>query len=283
MAPQRKPFFSRTGRFEIIAHRGSSREFPENTLASFRRALEICPQAILELDVWPSRDGHVMVMHDGLLEKSTSGAGPVFSKTLAELREFEAGYSISFDSGVTYPYRGRGHRLATLPEVFSEFPDARMSVDIKYNAPAFAAQVVKLVEEFHAEDRVILGSFHNRIVKLVRSLNSRVATSFSKAEVLRFIIMHKLCLSRLFRGGGDAMMIPEYTSDRYPEEADEVLLQGMHVVSPRFIKDAHKKGIPVFIWTVNRSENMRRLINWGVDGIVSDLPGELCKIVVGRE
>ena len=79
------------------------------------------------------------------------------------------------------------------------------------------------------------------------------------------------------------MMIPEYTSDRYPEEADEVLLQGMRIVSPRFIKDAHKKGIPVFIWTVNRSENMRRLINWGVDGIVSDLPGELCKIAVERE
>ena len=278
MARNKKQFFKKGQKFEIIAHRGASREFPENTLVAFQRALEICPDAVLETDVWPSRDGYIVVMHDELLQGSTDGSGPVYSLTLKELKELEAGSAVSFDDGTSYPFRGRGFRMATLKEVLTSFPNARMSIDIKYNNKAFAQSVVSCIEEYGAAERVILGSFHNRILYLVRRLNTKIATSFSKNEILFFFLLSKFRLGSLFKSDGDAIMMPEYSDGDHPEKMDERFFQGIRVLTPNLVKQAHKKGWPVFVWTVDREENMSRLIEWGVDGIVSNLPGKLREI-----
>lgn len=275
MAAEKKAFFKKGQKFEIIAHRGSSREFPENTLESFQRALEIYPHAVLEMDVWPSRDGHIIIMHDELLQGSTSGVGPVYSLSLKELKELEAGYAVTFDGGRTYPFRGKGIRIATLEEVLTSFPQARMSIDIKYNDRDFARSVVSFLEEHKAADRVILGSFHNRIVSLVRGLNKYIATSFSKKEILLFFLLSTLRLSSLFNPEGDAIMMPEYSDGDHPEKMDEIFFQGIRVLTPALVRQAHQKGLAVFIWTVDREDNMRRLIQWGVDGIVSNVPMKL--------
>lgn len=278
MTKSKKPFFNNEQQLEIIAHRGASREFPENTLEAFQRALEIYPDAILETDVWPSRDGHIVVMHDELLQGSTNGSGPVYSLSLKELKELEAGHAISFDGGMTYPFKGRGFKIATLKEVFTSFPQARMSIDIKYNNESFARSVVSYIEEHGATERVILGSFHNRILYLVRKLNRDIATSFSKSEILLFFLLSKIGFGSLFKSKADAIMMPEYSDGEHPERMDEMFFQGVRVLTPNLVKQAHKKGWPVFVWTVDREKNMSRLIEWGVDGIVSNLPDKLSEI-----
>ncbi len=261
--------------FEIIAHRGSSREFPENTLESFARAVELYDDVILELDLWMSKDREIVVMHDGVLEKTTSGTGPLDRVTLQSIKEVEAGHNISFDGGATFPFRGRGFRPATLGEVLTMFPRSRISADIKYDSPDFARQVVRCLEEYDALDRVIVGSFHDRIVSLVRRECPLAATSFSRGEVLRFVFMQKAGLLSLGHFRGDALMVPEFSSGEKPEDLGPGVFQGFRVVTPAFIEAARSLGLPVFVWTVNRRENMDRLISWGVDGIISDYPERL--------
>lgn len=273
-----KPFFNHGTSFQIIAHRGASRQFPENTIESFARAVEIHSDVILELDLWMSMDREIIVMHDGVLEKTTSGRGPICGSTLAEIKEAEAGYGVSFDGGETYPFRGRGIRPAAFREVLERFPLSRVSADIKYDSPDFARSVLRCISEYGAEDRVIVGSFHERIVSLVRRENPRLATSFSRNEVLLFAFMSKARLPFFPRFRGDALMVPEFSSGDMPEDLGRGVFQGLRIVTPRFIKAAHDHGKAVYVWTVNRRENMERLISWGVDGIVSDFPDTLAQI-----
>ncbi|HOW82274.1 MAG TPA: glycerophosphodiester phosphodiesterase [Spirochaetota bacterium] len=271
----KKNFFIPTRKFEIIAHRGSPREYPENTAESFARALEIWSDAVLELDVWRTADERIVVMHDGVLDASTDGSGPVGAATLAEIRELEAGHNISFDGGKSFPFRGRGFRVAEFGELLRKFPRARMSVDIKYDSIEFARSVLDCIEENDAASRVIVGSFHGRIVSWVRRANPVVATSFSKWEIIRFMALQRLGLAFLAGTKGDAFMVPEYTGADKPEYLGRGVFQGLRLVSRGFIRAAHRAGVPVFVWTVNRRDNMDRLIAWGVDGIVSDRPAEL--------
>ena len=271
----KKNFFIPSRKFEIIAHRGSPREYPQNTAESFARALEIWPDAVLELDVWQTADEKIVVMHDGLLEVTTDGSGPVGGMTLAGIHGLEAGHNISFDGGNTFPFRGRGFRIPEFGEVLRKFPRARMSVDIKYDSIGFAARVLDCIVENDAVNRVIVGSFHGRIVSWVRKANPLIATSFSKWEILRFMALQKFGLAFFARPRGDAFMVPEFSSGEKPEYLGRCSFQGIRVVSRGFIRAAHRAGVPVFVWTVNRRENMERLISWGVDGIVSDHPALL--------
>ena len=111
--------------FTVAAHRGASREFPENTVESFQRALDIMPECLLELDVRMTADGKAAVFHDPFLDGKTDGSGPVRAHAFSEIKRLDAGYGISFDGGVTYPFRGKGFRIASLDEVLTSFPGAR--------------------------------------------------------------------------------------------------------------------------------------------------------------
>ncbi len=267
-----KPFFDPTGKFQVIAHRGASREFPENTIESFARAVEIYPECMLELDLWMSRDGEIIVMHDGVLDATTSGSGNLYERTLDEIKQAEAGHRVSFDGGKSFPFRGRGIRPATFKEVLEKFPGSRISADIKYDSFEFASSVLRCIQEYKAEDRVILGSFHGRIVSRVRMEKPRIATSFTRNEVLLFTFIARTGVPLPARFPGDALMVPEFSSGEKPEDLGRGVFQGIRVIIPRFIDMAHNMGKPVYIWTVNRKENMERLITWGADGIVSDDP-----------
>src|SRR5215831_5072630 len=110
----------------LFAHRGASGEAPENTLAAFRRAAEVgVPYA--ELDVRATRDGHIVVIHDETVERTTSGEGKVQEYTLAELRRLDAGYRFSAD-GQQFPFRAASVRIPTLAEVLSVFPRVKFTV-----------------------------------------------------------------------------------------------------------------------------------------------------------
>ena len=266
-------------RFTPAAHRGASHEYPENTLEAFQRALEILPQCMLEIDVRLSREGGVVVFHDELLDTKTDGAGPVAAKTVSEIQRLDLGYGISFDGGLTFPFRSKGFRIPTLEETLEAFPSARISVDIKDDDLNAAARVISVINEKKADYRVIIGSFHSRIVRFVRIQHPRIATHFSLTDIVRFLLLHKVGLSGLYSSGGEAMFIPEFTDMENPEYLGGERRQGMRIITPRLIRDAHRMGIPVVVWTINRIENMRRLISLGLDGIVTDYPDLLKQVM----
>jgi glycerophosphoryl diester phosphodiesterase len=269
--------------FTPAAHRGASRQFPENTLEAFRRALEIVPSCILEIDVRMTADGNIVVFHDPFLDQNTDGRGPVRANTLAGIKGMDAGYGISFDGGLTHPFRGKGFRIAALGEALDAFPAAKMSIDIKDNDLDAASATLAVINERQAAGRIIIGSFHTRVVLFVRKNYPHIITSFSRRDAIRFYLLHKIGMSRFFKKGGAAMFLPECLLAGGPEYRGEKLYNGIRIISPRFIRSAHRLGFPVIVWTINRIENMRRLISWGADGIVTDRPDLLKGVMDERD
>ena len=114
----------------IVAHRGDSEYFPENTLPAFRSAFELGVD-VIETDVHLTKDGHIVIWHDPTLERNTNGSGTLESHTLNELKALDAGYTFTKDGGRTFPFRGQGVQLATLDEALRALPYARFNIDLK--------------------------------------------------------------------------------------------------------------------------------------------------------
>jgi glycerophosphoryl diester phosphodiesterase len=262
----------------LIAHRGASGELSENTIPSFQRAREIYPECLLEMDIRLSKDGRVIVSHDSTLERVTNGRGHIGDKTLSELKDLDAGYNTTFDNGKSFPCRGKGFKLATLEEMLSSFPETRYIIEIKDNTIDLAMRAVSLIREYGATTRVIIGSFQDRVLQAIRNHSPDIATGFGKREARLFVFLHKLHLGGLYRGKGDVLILPEYSDTEQPEHREEGG-NGFRVITEKLIDQAHQKGIPVYAWTINRKENMSRLITWGIDGIITDHPRRLREVI----
>jgi glycerophosphoryl diester phosphodiesterase len=246
----------------LIAHRGGSALAPENTVAAFRNGIETWGADMVELDVHASADGHCIVIHDPTVDRTTDGVGPVSGMTLAELKRLDAGYRFTADGGATYPFRGRGVQISTFDEVLAEFPRMRFTVEVKTGAaqaPLFAA-----IRRLDARDRVIAAGMYERDRTLFTDY--RGAISASGEELRRYYVRHRLGVGRLFPPRADVVQVPE--------EWD-----GRRVVTPRLVRDLAARGIPVHVWTVDDPDDMRRLLRWGVEGIISDRPDVLGRVL----
>jgi len=278
-----KPFVKQLRPFTIAGHRGASMEFAPNTMEAFRRLVEIDPNAMIELDVWPTKDGEVVVFHDALMEVSSNGKGPVPSHTLAEVRALEAGYSVTVDGGKTYPFRGKGCRIPTLDQVLRAFPNSLVSIDIKHPENGFAEKVMAVVQDRGMMDRVVIGSFSDDMVRFIRARYPRVAITMGSSDVKRFLVLQMLCLPGFFRSTCDVFMVPQFSNTDLPEELPGGVSQGFRVITKGFIDSARRIGYPVLAWTINRRENMERLVAMGIGGIITDDPALLKEIVDRRE
>lgn len=277
-----KPFVKSLAGFTPVGHRGAQGEVPGNTIESFAHLLDIFPGAILELDVWGTCDGKIVVYHDEMLHHETDGSGPVSSYTYDEILKVDRGYRISRDGGMTYPFRNKGYRIPLLEDVLKKFPGSKISIDIKQHDTGFAAEVMKMLEKNSAVERVVIGSFNDKINRFLCEWSPVTVTSFRKWEVVKFKIFHFFRCPRLYKKKNDVLMIPEFISPRGEVTEDEYGKRGIRIITERFIKDAQKRGVPVFVWTINREENMKRLIDWGVDGIVTDYPSRLKKVMLEK-
>lgn len=249
----------------LIAHRGGAGLAPENTLAAFRPAVEQHGADMIELDVHATADGECVVIHDATVDRTTDGTGAVAAMTYAELRELDAGYRFTVAGGATYPFRGRGVYLPTIAEVLTALPETRFTVEVKDGAaqgPLFAA-----VRRLNAADRVVVASQYER--DRTRFAEYHGARSASSEMVRAFYLLHRLRLSGLYRMPADVVQVPEE-------------YQGRRIVSPRFIRALHTQAVQVHVWTVNDQSDMRRLLDWGVDGIVTDRPDLLKRVLEER-
>jgi glycerophosphoryl diester phosphodiesterase len=227
----------------VFAHRGGAKLAPENTIEAFDHGLAAGADG-LEMDVRLSGDGQVVIMHDATIDRTTPRRGPVSRYSAAELAEVN---------------------VPLLRDVLERYKDTALIVELKEPTPQLAAAVVDLIREFDAVNRVALGSFHTDAVKTARLREPRIPTGASKTEI-------RLALYASYLG--IAPFWAAYRSLQVPERS-----RGRRVVSRRFVHMAHAAGLVVQVWTVNAEHDIRRLLAWGVDAIISDRPDLAVRIV----
>jgi glycerophosphoryl diester phosphodiesterase len=240
----------------VFAHRGASGVAPENTLAAFDRAVALGADG-LELDVRLSRDGVPVVHHDRLLGRTSDGVGPVAEWNADDLAAVDAGFR--FGEGEGHPYRGRGLGIPRLAEILARYPGVRLIVEMKVDDEEMARATLGAVRRAGALDRVCFGSFGSRVLREIRRLAPAAVTSASR---------HEARLALYGSWLGLAPRHPPYGVYQVPERSRA----GHRVVSSRFVRVAHRAGLLVEVWTVNRADAMWRLLEWGVDDLITDRP-----------
>jgi glycerophosphoryl diester phosphodiesterase len=248
-----------------FAHRGGSGLWPENTLTAFCGALELGCDAI-ETDLRMTRDGQLVLFHDARLERTTNGRGFLHQLTLGRLKQLDAGYRFSTD-GVVYPYRGGGVRVPTLDEVADLTNDCRLNIEIKPTQPELVAKLWCFIEQRGLHDRTLVAARDDRLLRRFRRLSrGRVATSAGFREAFRFWGASRVGAAQLCSPDYDALQVPP----RY---------RGLTVVDDRLVRAAHSVGVRVHVWTVDEPAEMRHLLGLGVDGVMSDRPDRLLRVL----
>jgi glycerophosphoryl diester phosphodiesterase len=254
------PFFI-SDRPLVFAHRGGGALSPENTLCAFDNGLAHGADG-LEFDVHLSRDGVVMVHHDHTIDRTTNLHGPIAQRTAAELAQADAGWHFRRDN--EYPFRGRGIGVPTLAEVLARHRGVRIIVELKTGSAELAQAVVAAIRAADAVKRVCVGSFDVRGLRIVRALEPAIATSAARVEVV-WALMKLWCRRPLTHASYEGYQVPE-RSGRTP------------VVSPAFVNAAHRAGLGVQVWTVDRPEDALRLLGYGVDALITDHPDAIVPI-----
>ncbi len=277
MTPPENPWLGR--RVLGYAHQGGAWEAPSSTLYAIRAALAAGATGI-ELDVHATADGEIVVCHDTTVDRTTNGCGAIASMTLAELRTLDNGYWFVPGTDATpgrgpgdYPLRGRAPDdpelgIATLRDVLERFPGVLLNLDIKQTAPAvrpYEQALAGLLAEYGRRDDVIVASFLDAATTRFAELAPDVPTSAGMLATAAFW--------RAVHDGGPPPPV-RAVAFQVPEMYGEV-----PVVDDCFVEAAHEAGVAVHVWTVNDEAAMRRLVDAGVDGIITDLPTTLSRVL----
>lgn len=263
--------FAHQGGVVLLAHRGFSGRFPENTMLAFEKAAEL-PIDGLEMDIYATRDDVLVISHDDRVSRTTDGNGRIQSYSLAELKKLDAGYRFTLDNGRTFPFRGQGITIPTMEEVLARFPNLWLNVDIKQHEQWVVTLFCDLIKRHNAAERLCVGSFSNETVAQFRRECPEVVSLASRSEIMKLYGWHLLRLDHYFAEGGHAMQIP-------PKE--EKLGLTFEMASPRFLQAAHDHGMAVHLWTLNDTADMRRYVAMGVDGLITNFPDRAVE-AVGR-
>lgn len=267
------PFFSEPLR--NYAHRGGDRSAPEATLAAFAAAVENGAE-VLEMDVQVTADGALVVLHDDTVDRTTDGSGAVSGITLDRVKRLNAGHRFRGASG-DFPYRNTPVRIPTFREVAEAHPGRPFVVELK--AEGTAEPLCREIRAAGREGRTLVGSFARPELDRFRRLCPDTPTSAAFFEAAAFIVLSRLRLAGLYRTG-------EGGAGPAPRGPDALLVSErsgpLTVVTPSFLAAARRLGLPVVVWTVNDPADMRRLLDLGVDGILTDDPETLHRVLAER-
>jgi glycerophosphoryl diester phosphodiesterase len=269
-------------RVVAFAHQGGSFEAPSSTLAAIAHALERGATA-MELDVHATKDQQIVVCHDESVDRTTNHRGEIAALTLAQLREMDNAYWWVHGAAVSpgldeheYVHRGKApnddrYTIVTLEQVVRAFPDVLLNLDIKRGAPEVEPYEQLLADELRRLERtdsVIVASFRDDAIQIFRSLAPEVATSAATGETAAFYFSMR---------EGSTPVVPPVCAFQVPATYDELT-----VVDEQFVETAHRAGVAVHVWTINEVDEMSRLLDLGVDGIISDTPTPLARLLEQR-
>jgi glycerophosphoryl diester phosphodiesterase len=247
----------------VIAHRGASGIRPENTLEAFRAAVE-ARAPYIELDVHMTNDGVVVVSHDDNLKRVSGRDVPIAQSSCAEVAAADAGFNFGPGDG-EYPFRGKGLRVPTLEEVLKTFAGELFVVEVKQTAPSLVRAMLDVIERTGMSRRVLVASEHQAPLDEVRALAPGIPTNFSAGEVaamLQAMARH----DRDYRAPADSLQVPP-------------VYESWRLVTPEIVDEAHRVGVEVHVWTVNAVAEMREMLDLGVDGIITNYPARLLRLL----
>lgn len=256
--------FEAGGGIRVIGHRGGAGAAPENTVAAIRHGVEAGADAI-EFDIHATSDGRIVLFHDDTLDRTTDGAGPVEARTLAELRRFDAGHGYTPDLGRSFPFRGAGVRIPTLAEALEAAEGLPVVCEVK--TPAAGRLLAEWLPDRPERERMIVGGFDPAaLAPAAAAARWRCAT---RKDLAPLVLLGRL--------GLPARLLPEVGAAMVP-----VRHRGLRVVTRGFVRRCHATGAGVHVWTVNRPDEMRTLLDLGVDGLISDFPAVARRVVEER-
>ena len=239
----------------VFAHRGLAIDAPENTLLAFVRALGI-GVTYIETDVHATSDGVAVISHDADISRLTGRPGRIGDFTMRELSDIDL---------------GEGQSFVSLAQALDAFPLARFNIDIK--ARDAALPTVQAVSAARAEARVLIASFSSSRRRMARRALYGVATSAAaggSAVAVAACAIGLVPLARFALHGVDAVQLPER-------------FRGIRVITGPIVRRLHAAGVEVHVWTVNEPEDMVRLLDIGVDGLVTDRADLALEVVRSRD
>jgi glycerophosphoryl diester phosphodiesterase len=260
--PERDFFSGSHHNVDVIAHRGGNGEWPGETLFAFASAKQIGVD-VLEMDIRVTRDEQLVMMHNPTVRATTKGWLPVRCYTLAEIQKLNAGYDWREEGTGVLKFRDSQDpnlRVPSFEKVLERFRGMRMNVEIKgwhpLNDEKIAREFCRLVEKYEMVKRILVASFHEGVLRVVRKRLSDVAISASTVKVARFVASSRW-------GSGN------YT----PNAA--VIQTCSRSIDSKLVQTARKHGLKLHGWTVDDPKEMDRLIDLGVDGIITNFPSRL--------
>lgn len=265
------PFFEKKKtRTYNIAHRGGAALAPEETLEAFAKSEEAGAD-MFEYDVHITKDGHLIASHDATVDRITTGTGYINDLTLTEIKALDAGEKFVDVNGES-PYKGQGVQLATVEEIFLLFPHKRAVIELKdTNRPelyeAMNQEIWRLIQQYNMEDKVIIASFDHKINQRFKEIsNGQVAIGAGESEATSYLTKMILRLNGLAHTDAQAFQLP-------------TTQHGLDLTQKNIINGSRQRGIDVYYWTINDEGTMRDLIAKGVDGIMTDNPELLEKML----
>ena len=255
---------------EVIAHRGGDGEWPGETIGAYEKARKLGAD-VIEMDIYLTSDQHLVLMHDRSVSKTTDGTREVHEYTLAEIQHLNAGYNWTRDDrtlpfGLKFaelsPELQRKLHVPSLREIFDQFGEMRMIIEMKPAVCSPATQLWSLLRDYpQIIPNVLVASFCDRYMDEFRQLSQgQVATSVSVKELIQLLLG--------FRG--------------FEKPVRPCLVDAPHQCLRRFLmKKFRDRDYAVHAWTVNKRQDMERMKDLGVDGIITDYPTLLME-VLGR-
>lgn len=229
-----------------IAHRGGASEAPENTLPAFEAAVDLGYRYV-ETDVHVTADGVLVAFHDDHLDRVTDQVGEIAALPWSTVK--------------TARVDGR-EPIPLLADLLHAWPDLRVNIDPKHDAAV--EPLADVIEATRAVDRVCIGSFSDRRIDRARArLGPRLCTSFGPLGITR------LRMGAPPPRGVACAQVPTH-------------VRGVELVGPRFLEHARRRGIPVQVWTIDDADEMRRLLDLGIEGIMTDRPAVLKQVLAER-
>ena len=258
----------------VMGHRGCCGYMPENTLISFREAFRMGVD-FLEFDVQMTRDGHLVVIHDSMVNRTTDGTGAVNFMTLEELKQYNFGYYFEDANGQRIykdaeNFEEMGLQIATVDQLFAEFyqdyPDLMFIVEIKNKGEQGkeAARILsETLEQYPGyKDQIVIGTFHPEIENELKEKYPHLLRGASTGSARNFVLTQYLGVNLFDNSDFSCLQIPLSYDIGVEIRLDTKTL----------IRRAHRRGIAVQYWTINDADEMRMLIEMGVDCIMTDDP-----------
>ncbi|MDZ5474022.1 glycerophosphodiester phosphodiesterase [Bacillus sp. 31A1R] len=265
-----KAFFEDMKAPLVIAHQGGELLAPSNTMVAFEQAVELGVD-VLEFDIHTTEDGHLVAIHDATVDRTTNGEGVVAELTLEEIQSFDAGYHF-VDLNGENSYRGKDIIIPTVEEIFKKFPHMKMVIEIKDDNPSERIEEISenlwnLIQKYQMEDQVVITAFDQDIVETFKKVsNEGTAIAGGRQEIKKFVIYHTIFARNLYTPQVDTFQIP-------------VSEAGIDLTKSSLVKGAHRRGIDVHYWTIDDKETMKKLINAGADGIITNRPDIMIELL----